>query len=77
MTSPDDRHGTDLLSQEIREEASRLAHHPVAEMKRLEQVAAEGDSPTTPLLLAVAVTAVLAVVAAVVITIALLAYYNG
>ena len=41
-TSPDDLHGTDLLAQEIKDEASRLAHHPLAEVKRLEHVAEEG-----------------------------------
>jgi hypothetical protein len=76
-TSPDDPHGTDLLVQEMKEEAGRLAHHPVAEMKRLEHVAADGDSPTTPLLLVLAVTGVLAVVAGVVIAVALVAYYQG
>jgi hypothetical protein len=76
-TSPDYPNGTDLLAQEIREEASRIAHHPVAEVKRLEHVAAEGDSPTTPLLLVVGVTAVVAVVVALVTTIALLVYYAG
>ena len=34
--SPDDLQGTDLLAEEIREEAIRLVHHPVAEIKRLE-----------------------------------------
>jgi hypothetical protein len=77
-TSPDDRHGgTDLLAQEIREEAGRIAHHPVAEVKRLEQVAAEGDSPTTPLLLILGVAAVLAVVVAIVTAIALVVFYGS
>ena len=48
-TSPDDLHGTDLLAQEIKDEASRLAHHPLAEVKRLEHVAEEGDSPAAML----------------------------
>jgi hypothetical protein len=34
-TPPDDPHGTDLLVREIREEAGRLVHHPVAEVNRL------------------------------------------
>ena len=42
--------GTDLLVQEIREEVAHLVRHPIEELKRLEHVAADGDSPTTPLL---------------------------
>ena len=42
--------GTDLLVQEIREEFAHLVRHPLEELKRLEHVAADGDSPTTPLL---------------------------
>jgi hypothetical protein len=75
--SPNDRHGTDLLVQEIREEADRLVHHPIAEMKRLEAVAEEGDSAATPLLLFLAVAVAVAVVVAVVLTIAFIAYYKG
>jgi hypothetical protein len=76
-TSPDDMHGTDLLAQEIKEEASRLAHHPLAEVKRLEDVAEEGDSPAAMLVLILAVTAVAAVILAVVISVALVVYYQG
>ena len=75
--SPDDRHGTDLLVQEIREEAGRLVHHPVAEMKRLEGVVEEGESAATPLLLFVAMAILLAVIAAVVMTVVFVAYYEG
>ena len=75
--SPDDRHGTDLLVQEIREEAGRLVHHPVAELKRLEGVVEEGESAATPLLLFVGVAILLAVIAAVVITVVFVAYYEG
>ena len=75
--SPDDMHGTDLLLQEIREEAGRLARHPLAEAKRLEQVADEGDSPAAMLVLIVTVTAVMAVILAVVISVALVVYYRG
>jgi hypothetical protein len=64
--SPDDRQGTDLLVQEIREEAGRLVHHPVAEIRRLEGVVEEGESAATPLLLIVGVAIVLAVIVAVV-----------
>ena len=76
-TSPNDRQGMELLAQEIREEADRLVHHPIAEMKRLEAVVEEGDSAATPLLLFLAVAGVLAVVAAVVMTVVLIAYYEG
>jgi hypothetical protein len=75
--SPDDRQGTDLLVQEIREEAGRLVHHPVAEIKRLEGVVEEGESPATPLLLFVGVAIILAVIAAVVMTVVFFFYYEG
>jgi CHASE3 domain sensor protein len=75
--SPDDRHGTDLLVQEIKEEAGRLARHPLAEVKRLEQVADEGDSPAAMLVLILAVIGVMAVILAVVISVALVVYYRG
>ena len=75
--SPDDRHGADLLAQEIREEADRLVHHPIAEMKRLEAVVEEGDSAATPLLLFLAVAVALTIVAAVVMTVVLIVYYEG
>ena len=75
--SPHDPQGTDLLAQEIREEASRLLHHPVAEIKRLEHVVDEGESAATPLLLFLAVAIVLAVIVAVVMAIAFFAYYEG
>jgi hypothetical protein len=75
--SPDDRHGTDLLVQEIKEEAGRLARHPLAEVKRLEQVADEGDSPAAMLVLILAVMGVMAVILAVVISVALVVYYRG
>ena len=42
--------GTDLLAQELREEVAHLVRHPIEELKRLEHVAADGDSPTTPML---------------------------
>ena len=75
--SPNDRHGMDLLALEIREEVDRLAHHPIAEMKRLEAVVEEGDSASTPLLLFLAVAVAFAVVAAVVMTVVFIAYYQG
>jgi hypothetical protein len=75
--SPDDRQGTDLLVQEIREEAGRLVHHPVAEIKRLEGVVEEGESAATPLLLFVGIAIILAVIAAVVMTAVFFVYYRG
>jgi hypothetical protein len=73
----DDLHGTDLLAEEIREEAGRLVHHPVDEMKRLKDVAAEGESAATPLILFLGVSIFLAVIAAIVMTVVFLAYYEG
>ena len=75
--SPDDKHGTDLLVQEIKEEAGRLARHPFAEVKRLEHVADDGDSPAAMLVLILAVIGVMAVILAVVISVALVVYYRG
>ena len=72
---PDDQQGTDLLAQEIRDEAGRLVHHPIAEMKRLEHVVEEGDSPATPLILTIAVTAGIALIVAIVLTLVFVAYY--
>ncbi len=74
---PDDRHGVDLLIEELKEEAGRLAHHPVTEMRRLEHVVDEGDSAATPLLLVLAITAVLLVVVAVVMTLTFVVYYRA
>ena len=74
---PDDPQGTDLLAQEIKDEAGRLVHHPIAEMKRLEHVVEEGDSPATPLILTVAVTAGIALVVVVVLTLVFVAYYTA
>jgi len=54
--------GTDLLVQEIREEVAHLVKHPIEELKRLEHVAADGDSPTTPLLTVVVTGLVLGVI---------------
>lgn len=76
-TPPDDLHGTDLLAQEIKDEASRLVHHPLAEVKRLEHVAEEGDSPAAILVLILAVIGVAAVILTVVISVSLVVYYQG
>jgi hypothetical protein len=72
---PDEPQGTDLLAQEIKDEAGRLVHHPIAEVKRLEHVVEEGDSPATPLILTIAVTAGIALIVAAVLTLVFVAYY--
>ncbi len=69
--------GGDLLAQEIREEVGRLVHHPIDEVKRLEHVAAEGESATTPLLTVVGVGLVLAVIFVIVTAITMLVYYTA
>ncbi len=74
---PEDRQGAEVVVQELKDEASRLAHHPIAEVKRLEHVVEEGDSSATPLVLMVVVTAFAAVAVAVVVTLAFLAYYSA
>jgi hypothetical protein len=76
-TSTEDRHGADLLLLEIREETGRLNHHPIEEVKRLEHVVEEGDSPATMLLLTLAVAGFALVIGGIVIAIALTVYYNG
>jgi uncharacterized membrane protein len=68
--------GTELLIREIREEASHLAHHPVEEIRRLAHVAADGESPTTPMLVTLGVALFVAAIFAVVLTAALLVYYE-
>jgi len=72
-----ERQGTDLLADEIKEEAGRLAHHPIAEMRRLEHVVEEGDSAATPLILTVAVGIGLAIVFVVVVTLVFVVYYTS
>jgi hypothetical protein len=68
---------TELILHEIRDEASSLAHHPVEEIRRLTHVAAEGDSPTTPLLVTLGVAGVVFAILAVLLTVVLLVYYFG
>jgi len=65
----------EFLLHEIQHEASSLAHHPVEEVRRLAHLAADGESGTTPLLLTVGVTVVIAVVLALFLTAAMLLYY--
>ncbi len=74
---PQERQGTDLLADEIKEEAGRLAHHPIAEIKRLEHVVEEGDSAATPLILTVAVGIGVGIVFVIVVTLVFLAYYSS
>lgn len=68
--------GGEVILEEAREEIARLVTHPVAEVKRLEHVAEEGDSAATPLIVAVGVTAFLAIVLLVVLTVIMLVYYG-
>ena len=78
MSTPtDERHGADVLLLEIREETGRLIHHPLEEVKRLEHVVEEGDSPATLLLLTLAVAGFAIVIGGIVIAIALTVYYSG
>ena len=72
-----DPEGGELVLEEAREEVVRLVTHPVEEVKRLERVADEGESAATPLILAVGVTAFLAVVVAIVMIVLFLVYYNA
>jgi hypothetical protein len=74
---PDDPQGTELLVQELKEEASRLAHHPIAEVHRLEHVVEEGDSSATPLILMVVVTVAAGIAVGVVVMLAFVAYYSA
>ncbi len=76
-TSTDNLHGADLLLLELREETGRFVHHPIEELKRLEHVAEEGDSPATLLLLMLAVLGVALVIGGIVTAVALAVYYNG
>lgn len=69
--------GGEVILEEAREEIVRLVTHPVAEIKRLEHVAEEGDSAATPLIIAVGVAVVLAIVFLVVLTAIMLVYYGA
>ena len=52
-----------------------VVEHPVETAKALEQEAAEGSSPRTPLLAVTGITLVLAVVFAILVTVALVLYF--
>ena len=77
VTPEDERHGGEILVHEVREEAGRLVHHPVGELKRLGHVVEEGESAATPLLAFLGVAIILTVIAAVVMTVVFIAYYRG
>ncbi len=77
MAASTDIGGGELLAAEAREEIGRLVSHPLEELKRLEHVAAEGESASTPLLLAIAVGGLLALVTGVVVALTLLVYYGA
>ena len=68
--------GGELLAAETREELGRLISHPVDEMRRLEHVAADGESASTPLLLVLGVGGFVLAVFAVVLGVALTVYYT-
>ena len=67
--------GGELLLQEIREEGSRLVHHPIQEFGRLERVAEEGESAATPLIVMLGIGAVVTVLFLVFGALAMGAYY--
>ena len=69
--------GGELLATETREEIVRLVSHPVDEVRRLEHVAADGESASTPLLLVLGVGGFLVAILAVVIAVALVVYYGA
>jgi hypothetical protein len=68
---------TELILHEIRDEAGHLVHHPVEEVRRLAHVAADGDSPTTPLLVYLGVAGGVLVVLVLMFVVVLLVYYYG
>ena len=68
--------GSEVLLEEAREEVGRLVRHPVAEIKRLEHVADEGESAATPLIVGIGVIVAFAIVFAIVLTVILLVYYD-
>jgi hypothetical protein len=67
--------GGELLLQEIRDEGSRLVHHPIQEFGRLEKVAEEGESAATPLIVMVGIGVVVTVLFLIFGALAMGAYY--
>ena len=61
-TAPGKGYGAALLLDEVRDEARMLIAHPIDEVKRLEHVAADGESAATPLILVTGIGLVLTVV---------------
>jgi predicted DNA repair protein MutK len=75
MSTPLPPEGTELLAQEIREEVDRLAHHPIEEVKRLEHVAADGESASTPLIATTGIFLFVGVIFGIVVTAVMIVYY--
>jgi CHASE3 domain sensor protein len=75
-TAPDKGDGVALLLDEVRDEARMLIAHPIDEVKRLEHVAADGESAATPLILVTGIGLVLTVVVVVTSALALVLYYT-
>jgi hypothetical protein len=75
MSTPSLPEGTELLAQEIREEVGRLVHHPVEEVKRLEHVAADGESASTPLIATTGIMLFVGAIFGIVVTAVMIVYY--
>jgi hypothetical protein len=75
-TAPDKGDGAALLLDEVRDEAHKLVAHPIEEVKRLEHVAADGESAATPLIVLIGIGLLLMVVVAVTCALALALYYT-
>ena len=75
-TAPDKGDGAELLLDEVRDEARMLIAHPIDEVKRLEHVAADGESAAAPLILLTGIGLVLTVVVVVTSALALVLYYT-
>ena len=74
-TAPDKGDGAALLLDEVRDEAHKLVAHPIEEVKRLEDVAADGESAATPVIVLTGIVLLLAVVVAVTCALAFVVYY--
>ena len=59
----------------LKEEVDRFAHHPRAEASRIHRVEEEGESGATPYLYILSGLKIILPVAALMLTVALLAYY--
>jgi len=75
VSSPHPSDEPEPLSHEIRDEASRRAHPPIEEIRRLAQVAADGACATTPLLATIGIALVIGAIFAIVVAATLLVYY--